>query len=123
MKTWAATITQIPSGIENSPAETPVGFDCGPYPCVSTVPVANYPLAEDGTLEEWLMLKICEWESACQYHHWEDWKIVISPNVGALGFVQMMPFNSTIVVDPKNWARIRASLPRRRSFRHDRRTR
>ncbi len=27
------------------------------------------------------------------------------------------------VVDPKNWARIRASLPRRRSFRHDRRTR
>ena len=27
------------------------------------------------------------------------------------------------VVDPKNWARIRASLPRRRSFRHARRTR
>ena len=27
------------------------------------------------------------------------------------------------VVDPKNWARIRASLPRRRSFRHDRWTR
>ncbi len=36
---------------------------------------------------------------------------------------QGVMYGGRAVVDPKNWARIRASLPRRRSFRHDRRTR
>lgn len=94
VKTWAATIDQIPPGIENSPATGPQGYKCGIYECTDTINAGDYPLAEDDTLEEWVMLKICEWESACQYHHWENWEIVVSPGVGALGFAQIMPFNS-----------------------------